>query len=135
MKNINNLSLGNLQWLRDKAIPVSKLRITPEHLDIVMRARALVLGFDFNPAGCFSCSARSEFMVGKAVLEQYESEILSRIVELEALENLTPAPEITYYNDQGEVITNITQDLTNFVDNELDVQVEVKKPKKNGQTK
>ena len=86
MNNINNLSLANLTWIRDKAIPASKLKITQESLDIVMRGRALILGYDYSPVGCFSCVARSEFKVSQSVFEQYGQQILDRIAELETAE-------------------------------------------------
>jgi len=86
MNNINNLTLANLTWIRDKAIPASKLKITQESLDVVMRGRALILGYDYSPVGCFSCVARSEFKVSQSVFEQYEQAILDRIAELETAE-------------------------------------------------
>jgi len=84
MSNINNLTLENLKWIAEVAIPASQLRITDETLSKVMRGRAMVLGYDFTPVGCFSCSARSEFKVSQSVLEQHQPAILARISELEA---------------------------------------------------
>ena len=110
MNNINNLSLGNLTWIRDKAIPASKLKITQESLDVVVRARALILGFPYSPVACFSCSARSEFKVSKSVFEQYEQQILDRITELEVGEINTDKDEDITMGQIFHVVTNSTQE-------------------------
>jgi len=128
MNNINNLSLANLTWIRDKAIPASKLKITQESLDVVVRARALILGFPYSPIGCFSCSARSEFKVSQSVFEQYEQQILDRIAELETTEFSQTFYVVADVAEDKDTDENNTQDSTNstleFEDYEGDVMVE-----------
>ena len=136
MSNINNLTYANLTWIRDKAIPASKLKITQESLDVVMRARAMILGFTYSPVGCFSCSARSEFKVSQSVFEQYEQQINDKIAEYEAefarIESyLTDDEDVgntqTFYvidNDveNQESITNSVQELTSSVNEDIIVE-------------
>jgi hypothetical protein len=142
MSNINNLTYANLTWIRDKAIPASKLKITQESLDVVVRARALILGFSYSPVACFSCSARSEFKVSQSVFEQYKQQINDRIAEYEAdfakLESYITDDENvensqTFYlvvndGESNETVENNAQDSTNstleFEDYEGDVMVE-----------
>jgi hypothetical protein len=109
-KNIENLTLANLYYIRDVATPASKLRINQENLDKIMRGKALILGTPVESFGCWSCSARSYFKVGASVLDQYKQEVLDRIAELEAVE----LSQTLYYVDNSiedeEVITNFTQE-------------------------
>jgi hypothetical protein len=123
-KNIENLTLSNLYWLRDKGIPTSKLRINQENLDVVVRAKCLILGIDYYSIACFSCSARAEFKIGASVLDQYKQEVLDRIAELEAVE----LSQTLYYVDNSiedeEVITNFTQEYNESDEVSDDVIVE-----------
>ena len=87
MKNINNLTLGNLYYIRDVATPASKLKISPDNMDKIMRGKCLILGIDFQSIACWSCSARAEFKIGASVLDQYGQAVLDRIAELESAES------------------------------------------------
>jgi hypothetical protein len=108
--NINNVTLENLKWVRDVAIPASHLRINDDNLAKVMRGRALILGYPFTPVGCFSCSARSEFKVSQSVLEQHESAILAKIAELEAGEITASKDEVTWVGEESFTSTSMPQE-------------------------
>jgi hypothetical protein len=124
MKNINNLTLSNLYWLRDKGIPTSKLRINQENLDVVVRAKCLVLGIEYSPIACFSCSARAEFKVAQSILDQYGQVIYDRITELEAIELSQPLDVVDKDGEQYFVVANSTQEYNEFNDIDGDVMVE-----------
>jgi hypothetical protein len=106
MSNINNLTLENLKWIKEVSIPASQLRITDDTLAKVMRGRAMILGYPFQPVGCFSCSARSEFKVSQSVLEQYQPNILARISELES--------EVATIGEEIIIDENNTQESNEF---------------------
>ena len=128
MNNINNLTYANLTWIRDKAIPTSKLRITQEHLDIVLRAKSLILGIPQESTGCFSCNARAYFKVAESVLDQYKQQILDKIAELETAEFSQTFYVVDNDGENGETLENNALDLLNstldFEDYEGDVMVE-----------
>ena len=104
MNNINNLTLENLKWIRDVAFIAAQLRINDENLAKVMRGRAMILGYPFQPVGCFSCSARAEFKVSQSVLDQYKQDIFNRITELES--------EVATIGEDKVTDANITQEST-----------------------
>jgi hypothetical protein len=113
MRNLDHLTLANLIWIRDVAYPKSKLRINSEHLDIVLKAKALIYNSTAEQVGCFSCNSRAYFKTAASVLDQYYPAILEKIAELETAE----FSQILYYVDNntevGETDVNNTLDSTN----------------------
>ena len=124
MNNINNLTLENLKWLIEVSIPASQLRINDENLAKVMRGRAMILGYEFQPVGCFSCSARGEFKVSQSVLEQHTPTILARISELEN--------EVATIGEEQVIDDNTTQESNK---NDKILGAEHTSPKKSKKTK
>jgi len=134
MNNIENLTLANLTWIKEVAIPTSKKRITSEHLDVVMRAKSLILGTPPEQVSCFSCSARAYFKVCESVLDQYGQQILDRITELESVQSSVEETPLDQVYEEASSVTSPTQDSPNpthyFVDQEADVQPTKKTRKK-----
>jgi hypothetical protein len=122
MNNLDHLTLANLQWIKHNAFPIMGTGITPDKLDTLVRARALILNVPTPIIDCFSCSARAEAQVSNSILDQYKQAILDKITKLETVE----FSQTFYVMDQGsedeEVITLPTQELTNSVSDDVIVE-------------
>ena len=112
MKNINNLTLGNLYYIRDVATPASKLKISPDNMDKIMRGKCLILGIEFQSIACWSCSARAEFKIGASVLDQYGQAVLDRIKELESAESVQQHYYVDNIGEEVDTLTNPPQEST-----------------------
>jgi hypothetical protein len=122
MNNLDHLSLGNLQWIKHNAFPIMGTGVTLNKLDILIRARCLILNKPIPTIDCFSCSARAEAQVSNSILEQYKQAILDKIAELETVEFSQTFYVINQGSEDKEVITLPTQELTNFVSNDVIVE-------------
>ena len=124
MKNINNLTLGNLYYIRDVATPASKLKISPDNMDKIMRGKCLILGIEFQSIACWSCSARAEFKIGASVLDQYGQAVLDRIKELESAESVQQHYYVDNIGEEVDTLTNPPQESTEDDNISDDVVVE-----------
>ena len=124
-----HLTEANLSWLFRVAYPTAeKGSVTPQSLQILNRARALILNKPESTTDCFSCSARAESRVSISVLEQHKPNLLVYQEHLKSVQssvkNVIETDVPTHYHVEEEVITNPTQNLDNDVIVEKIVSIE-----------
>jgi len=101
-----HLTKANVEWILEVAYPISKLRITEDHLGKVLRAKSLILNHPVEIVSCYSCGARSYWKVSQSVIEQHLDNLKQLLIELTELETAEFSQTFYYVDGHVESISN-----------------------------
>ena len=104
----SHLTKANIEWIVNEAYPLSKLRITEQHLNKLLRAKSLILNHPMENISCWSCSARSYFKVCESVLDQHYSNLMQLLSELETQVAEGGEEPLTVENNTQETNEDVT---------------------------